>query len=220
MRYEKFKKIIKVVAICLLLVASATSYVLYILFPDQAKLVIEDIKDFASQPVPVIGFTVGAVVVAALTILSKTSFGRKAIKTMKQLCADLKIQFDALKEESEKKLEEQKQFYEEKLALVEYNRKQEREFTIKALSSIHNVAVQHTLEQYKSMVSYEKISEVVDVEKAKLEKEYEAKFEAFTQTLIADYERKIAELGTKTAQEPTESAEPVEDTKEEEKVAE
>ena len=178
------------------------------------------IKDFFNRPVPIIGFTVGALVIAVLTILSKTSFGRKAIRTMKQYCADLKVQFVTLKEESEKKLEEQKQSYEEKLALVEYNRKQEREFIIEALSSIHNVGVQHALEQYKTMVSYEKISEVVDAEKAKLEKEYEAKFEAFTQALIADYEKKIAELGTKTAQEPTESAEPIEDTKEEEKVAE
>lgn len=216
MWFDKFKKILKIVIICLLVLAGAGFGVLYVVDTEKAKYILNWVIEFSQQPIPIIGVSAGFI----LFLLAKTSLGKKALKFLKNLIVDLKNQFVAFKEETNKKLEEQKKSYEEKLALVEYNRKQEREFIIDALSSIHNVGVQHTLEQYKSMVSYEKISEVVDVEKAKLEKEYEAKFEAFTQALIADYEKKIAELGTKTAQEPTESAEPVEDTKEEEKVAE
>ena len=216
MWFDKFKKILKIVIICLLVLAGAGFGVLYVVDTEKAKYILNWVIEFSQQPIPIIGVSAGFI----LFLLAKTSLGKKALKFLKNLIVDLKNQLVAFKEETNKELEEQKRFYEEKLALVEYNRKQEREFIVDALSQIHNVGVQHALEQYKSMVSYEKISEVVDVEKAKLEKEYEAKFEAFTQALIADYEKKIAELGTKTAQEPTESAEPVEDTKEEEKVAE
>ena len=216
MWFDKFKKILKIVIICLLVLAGAGFGVLYVVDTEKAKYILNWVIEFSQQPIPIIGVSSGFVIF----LFTKTSLGKKALKFLKNLIVDLKNQLVAFKEETNKELEEQKQSYEEKLALVEYNRKQEREFIVDALSQIHNVGVQHALEQYKSMVSYEKISEVVDAEKAKLEKEYEAKFEAFTQALIADYEKKIAELGTKTAQEPTESVEPVEDTKEEEKVAE
>lgn len=216
MWFDKCKKILKIVIICLLVLAGAGFGVLYVVDTEKAKYVLNWVIEFSQQPIPIIGVSAGLL----LFLLSKTGLGKRAINYLKSLIDDLKNRWIAYKEETDRKLEEQKEFYEEKLALVEYNRKQERELIIDAFSAIHNVIVERVLEKYKSVEPYKSISEVVDAEKEELRKEYEFKFEAFAQTLIADYEKKIAELTPKTTQKSTESIELVEDTEKEEKVEE
>ena len=141
--------------------------------------IIQKIADFWNMPVPIIGFTVGTVVLGIIWIISKTSLGKKAINWCK-------IQITAMKEANEKAKSDYEEIikakdeiitgltkeYEEKLAIVEYNKEQERNFIINALSQINNVKIKKLLEEYKNSIQPITISEVVE----NIKDEYESKY--------------------------------------------
>ena len=51
---------------------------------------VEGIKTFWNQPIPIIGFTVGALIVGILSIMAKTSIGKKALNEIKRINEGLK----------------------------------------------------------------------------------------------------------------------------------
>ena len=48
-----------------------------------------NLKDFWSQPVPIIGFTVGTCIIGFCFIFAKTSLGKKALNKLQKLYDDL-----------------------------------------------------------------------------------------------------------------------------------
>lgn len=81
---------------------------------------VEGFKTFWNQPIPIIGFTIGTVILGALFIISRTSIGKKALNKLKKLYEELtkkllkaeadliesNNRFKRLYEESKKQLEE------------------------------------------------------------------------------------------------------------------
>lgn len=57
---------------------------------------VENLKTFWNQPVPIIGFTIGMVIVGILFIVAKTSIGKKALNKIKDINDKLSKQNDVL----------------------------------------------------------------------------------------------------------------------------
>ena len=121
---------------------------------------VEGLKTFWNQPVPIIGFTVGTLVVAFLTILSKTSFGKRAIKelknmfsTLKNMWLESKNNYDkivAIKDEEIKILTET---YESKLAVIQAENIHCKDIIIEIAENINNVKVKEIIKKYKNEAS-------------------------------------------------------------------
>lgn len=55
---------------------------------------VEGFKTFWNQPVPIIGFTVGTVILGILAIVGKTSIGKKALNKIKEVNSNLSGQLE------------------------------------------------------------------------------------------------------------------------------
>ena len=118
------------------------------------------IKDFMSQPVPIISCTVGALLVSIIVIISKTSIGKKALNGLRNLINELKSQitdllskFKGFKEEINQTLVEQNKMLEN--ALNEKQAEIDRLVALVEKVSIntHNVKTIQALEEYKKEVN-------------------------------------------------------------------
>lgn len=143
------------------------------------ETIVQKIADFWNMPVPIIGFTVGTVVLGIIWIISKTSFGKKAINWCKTQIAAMKDANDKAKADYEEALklkdeiiEKMKQEYSEELATIEYNRELEREFIINALSQINNVRVKKLVKEFQEKIKPTNISEITE----SIKSEYESKY--------------------------------------------
>lgn len=148
------------------------------------ETIAHNIESFWNKPVPIIGFTIGALVIGAFTILKYTSIGKKAINFFKAKYEELKNKYydtcnkyDEIIEKKDEQLAKLKEMYEEKLALVQANRDKEREVIIAIAENIHNVKIQKIIEEYKNFPEITDISEVIESKKAELESIYQAKYE-------------------------------------------
>ena len=161
------------------------------------ETIVQKIADFWNMPVPIIGFTVGSIVLGTIWIISKTSFGKKAINWCKSKIALIEEMFKQAKDEHEAIIKEKdeiiekiKQEHAEEIATIEYNRDLERQFIINALSQINNVKVKKLVKEFQENIRPVNISEITE----KIKIEYESKY----QELLARLEELENEKGKET----------------------
>ena len=124
-------------------------------------------EHFWNQPVPIIGFTVGTVIIGIIVILAKTSIGKKALNKMKEMFEDLKdklhtaiIIFNEYKENRDAEFEKMKQHYEQrikdlteeseaKIAKLEEKQSKMESFLLDIAMNNPNIRVKKALEEYK-----------------------------------------------------------------------
>ena len=73
---------------------------------------VNGLKEFFNQPVPIIGCSVAALLVCVLTILSKTSFGKKLLFRLKTMILDIKFEMEAWIKLADQELKDIKQYTE------------------------------------------------------------------------------------------------------------
>lgn len=124
-------------------------------------------EHFWNQPVPIIGFTVGTVIIGIIVILAKTSIGKKALNKMKEMFEDLKDKlhtaitlFKEYKENRDAEFEKMKQHYEQrikdlteeseaKIAKLEEKQSKMESFLLDIAMNNPNIRVKKALEEYK-----------------------------------------------------------------------
>ena len=152
----------------------------------------ENLKIFWNQPVPIIGFTVGMVIIGVLFILAKTSVGKKALNKLKQLYYDLKAryevvlevikdtrrEFEEFKEEKEKQIVEIKDAYELKWNQYKgFVEKQDKMIKVICENS-PNVKIKKAYEEYSQIPLEFPFNESVERIKEETRKEYEDRIAA------------------------------------------
>lgn len=123
----------------------------------QWDLIVENIKIFFNQPVPIIGCTIGFALMFILVIVSKTSIGKKSLNKIKKINADLKKQYDELivkneqsKKELDSKIANLKNEY-EKLLQESIDKYNELETLLLNISSnIHHREINKLIKQHKA----------------------------------------------------------------------
>lgn len=167
--------------------------------------IVENIKTFFSQPVPIICCSVGSLLIFVLTVFSKTSLGKKALNELKNLIAittarigELNNSITSHKEDTEKKIEELKQSYQDKLAMVEEEKTNLEELLYAIAENINNVKIKELVANYKEKADkrINDISDVVNEEllkyKDSLDKEYQRKYDLLEEKVVA-IEKKVEE---------------------------
>lgn len=156
-----------------------------------------NIEQFWNKPIPIIGFTIGTLIIMFLVIFAKTSLGRKSLNYLKNKYAELNDDFnkakkyyeeaikakDELIENKDKYIEELKSMYEEKLALVQINKDKEKEIIIAIGSNINNVKIKKIIEEYKKLPEITDINAALDEKKKQLESKYEEKYQEVIEKL-------------------------------------
>ncbi len=156
-----------------------------------------NIEQFWNKPIPIIGFTIGTLIIMFLVIFAKTSLGRKSLNYLKNKYSELNDGFnkakkyyeeaikakDELIENKDKYIEELKSMYEEKLALVQINKDKEKEIIIAIGSNINNVKIKKIIEEYKKLPEITDINAALDEKRKQLESKYEAKYQEVIEKL-------------------------------------
>lgn len=175
---------------------------------------VEGAKTFFNQPVPVIGCTIGALCIAILTIISRTSIGKKALKKLTNLFNESKNKVDNVyneyqnfKKEKEQEIKDIKELYEEqkraikeeyenKLAIVKSDYNKLNDFAISIGENIHNKNITKLIGEYKDKATNEivGISEVVDKEVENARITYKEQFEQEIKAISENYAKVIEEL--------------------------
>lgn len=105
------KKAIKIISLCLLGALVIGSCVLYIIDKAQLLSILNHIKDFINQPLPIIGVTTGAILLFVWKLVVTTNYGKKVINSLTEQLEKITQEYEQYKLESEK----------EKQALIEKN---------------------------------------------------------------------------------------------------
>ena len=159
-----------------------------------------NIEQFWNKPIPIIGFTVGFVVIGILWIIAKTSIGKKALKELRakyeeatKTLKEIKDFYNKVIEEKDNQLKKLTEMYESKLALVQANKEREEKLVLSIAKNINNVKIKKLVEEYEKLPQIEQVSEIVKIkveEKEALLKPYEEKLDG----LIVKIESKLEEL--------------------------
>lgn len=153
-------------------------------------------KDFFNQPVPIIGVSVGLLILYTLVIFSKTSIGKKILRKLTDGYNSLKSEFTSFKDETSKKLEEQKEFYENEIKNIEAKTHEMQSFVLWVAENSTNEKIKEKAETLKkdltsNVVAYEKeLNEEIDSYKDSLKKEYESELKAYKEEfdkIISEY---------------------------------
>lgn len=169
----------------------------------QWDIFVNGLKEFFNQQVPIIGCTIGFALIFALVIISKTSIGTKALKKFKSWYEELVTGYHSFKEEAEKKLNEQKEFYESELKKAEAKYYEITNLIVLIAENTHNEKVKSALIEYKDRVDLTKtnfeeylnnlVSEKVDEVTSKFE-DTKAKLEEEYKIALDDYKSKFDEI--------------------------
>lgn len=115
------KKAIKPILITLVVLCVVVLVVCNFVIPTETKAFIENVMFFINQPLPIVGISIVALGGVALTIFSRTSWGKKALKDLEEKVNDLVAKAKAYEEEAKACVDEAKSTNEEtKLILAEY----------------------------------------------------------------------------------------------------
>lgn len=175
----------------------------------QWDIFVNGLKEFFNQQVPIIGCTIGFVLIFALVIISKTSIGTKALKKLKSWYEELVRSYRLFKEVVEKMLNEQKEFYESELKKAEAKYYEIANLIVLIAENTHNEKVKSALIEYKEKVDLtktnfeeyintivnEKVSEATskfEDTKAKLEEEYKIALDGYKskfEEILKEYEK-------------------------------
>ena len=141
--------------------------------------IVEALKEFWNQPVPIIGFTVGTLIIGIIVILSKTSIGTKALNWLKgkyqemvETNKEMQERYEAIIKTKDEFIASLTQMYEDKLALVQANKDKERDVIIAIGSCINNVKIKKIIEEYKGTEPVTDISSYTEA----IKQEYESKY--------------------------------------------
>jgi len=155
-----------------------------------------NIEQFWNKPVPIIGFTIGTLIIGIIVIISKTSFGRKWILRFKDWYQELNVKYNEAIEAKDKIIAEKDEIianltkeYETKIALLNENRNKEREMIIAIAENINNVKIKKLVEEFKQ----EPIIEVESDYILEIKNEYESKYEEVLKQLEEIKNGKISE---------------------------
>lgn len=142
------------------------------------------VEEFWNKPVPIIGFTVGACILGALWIISKTSIGKKALKELRAKYEEIKNVNDAIKKIADDLLEakdnviaEMKKEYEAKLAIAQEEVRQTKQLVIAIASNINNVKIKKLIEEFEKLPEPQNVSDYIIQVKEQYESEYKQKYE-------------------------------------------
>ena len=151
--------------------------------------IIEAIKIFWQQPVPIIGFSVGMCFIFVLRVISKTSFGKKNLKKLQDATNTLKENYGKLEIETKSKVAELENYYKEALALIE-QKKDDSEALILAIGeNIHNVKIKALIDEYKAkMTTNIVIEDIVNAKVGEVKTQLELAKEEYekAKTLLTD----------------------------------
>lgn len=96
------KKILKIVLPILLIGLFVSITVCYSLYPEQTRNFAESLKEFASQPIPIAGFSTltvgGAILLIVRYVISKSNYGKAQLQEMRKELADSKERIEIEKE--------------------------------------------------------------------------------------------------------------------------
>lgn len=169
-----------------------------------------------NTPVPIIGCTIGALCIAILSILSKTSIGKKSIKKLTNLYNDSKDKVDNVyneyqnfkkaKEQEIKELKEQYEIqktelineYHNKLAIAIDDYKDLQALLFEISENLHNKNITAIIESYKEKANNEikGISEVIDKEVENARITYKELFESELKAIQENYTKIIVDMQT------------------------
>ena len=145
--------------------------------------IVANIKDFFNQPVSIIGCSVGFLLVFVLVIISKTSFGRKALKFLKGKVAKLESEYSEFKDETQNLLENMKAKYEEQVMIAESKVAVLEEVLMIVAENTHNEQVKKAMVQCKEKLS---------IAQTNYEQLVDAKVKE-TEEKVVDYEKQLKE---------------------------
>ena len=139
---------------------------------------IELVKDFFNQPIPIIGCSVGFALIFVLTVISKTSLGKKALVEMKNYFASVKAEYEAFKKlhnqyvaDKEKEIALIKEQCEQLISQIKEEAKARDDEILAVLSEIPNKKVQEKLLELKKQPILDQISEEIVIDKQTTERE-------------------------------------------------
>lgn len=93
------KKVIKIIGVCLLISLSICVCVLYAIYPNQTKSVMEQVWATLNTPLPIVGVTTVAILIFLWQVIVKTNYGKKALAKIQK---EYEEKYNALLEEKEK----------------------------------------------------------------------------------------------------------------------
>lgn len=148
---------------------------------------VDVLKEFWNQPVPIIGFSVGCCLIFIFGIISKTSFGKKMLNKLTLSVDELKKQVLGIETFSRDKVSDLQSYYEEKIALLEAKKDNTEQLLLAIAGEIHNVKIQEMVEEYRKTMTKDIV--IGDIIESRI-KDYKAEFEEMKKEfnkIIEDY---------------------------------
>lgn len=151
---------------------------------------------FFSLPLPIAGITVGTCGVFLVILFTKTSLGKKLYNKATQKVESAVSELKTYKDYADKKVEELKKVYEEKLQLISAKNEKVEKLLIGISENINNIKVKELVDSYcKESKEIIAIADVVD--DAIIETKEQCIKE--TQSIIEEYKAKLqSEFDAKT----------------------
>jgi len=117
----------------------------------------EWLTNFFNQPVPIIGCSVLALIVFVLTVLSKTSIGKKSLNFLKGQIEEINKQSkeyleiaEKSKEQTIKEIEAIKELYEKAIKEKDEKVAELEQLVIKVSKNLHNKNVKELIDNYEN----------------------------------------------------------------------
>jgi len=101
-------KVFKIILSIVLALLGIGFLVFYAIDPTNAKSLLKKVISFLNQPLPIVGFTVGAVLFFAWRVLVSTNYGKKIINALMEQLKKIKEEHEQYKIDSEKEKQELK----------------------------------------------------------------------------------------------------------------
>lgn len=150
----------------------------------------EGITWFFSLPLPIAGISVGTAGAFLVILFSKTSLGKKLYNKAMAKIEEAISKLNTYKAHADKEIEELKEYYEEKLQLVNEKNKQLETLLIAISENINNKKVKELVDTY-----CEKSNEVIAIADIVDDAVIEAKEQCYKEAekVISEFEEKLEE---------------------------
>lgn len=167
------------------------------------------VKDFFNQPVPIIGCTIGFLLITILSILSKTSWGKKSINKVIGLLDNFKKETTTKISNINQMYQDLEKEYNEKLAIAETHNQELENLLLNIGEQLHNKKIKEYVESYrktkdetKTQVSnlVEQSSKAIDIKMGEFQEQmnaYKKELEKQYQEMVEKYQKELAELQEK-----------------------
>ena len=150
----------------------------------------EGITWFFSLPLPIAGISVGTAGMFLVIIFTKTSFGKKVYNKALAKVDEAVAKLNNYKAHADKEIEELKEYYEEKLQLVDAKNERVEKFAIAVSENINNKKVKELVDTY-----CEKSNEVIAIADIVDDAVIETKEQCYKEAekVISEFEEKLEE---------------------------